>query len=196
MTDHDIRAVLKRELRAQYQGDVDTMIIEELGLRHGKTRVDVAVVNGYLHGFELKSDSDTLRRLESQARIYSDVLDRATLVVAPHHLDRAVQLVPCWWGISVADSDTGHIRLVQVRVASENPAPNALDVAKLLWRDEAVTILRELGGAKGVLSRPRRMIYARLAEIMPLDVLRARVRCQLRCRQDWRSVQRHMSDGD
>ena len=39
MTDHDIRAVLKRELRAQYQGDVDTMIIEELGLRHGKTRV-------------------------------------------------------------------------------------------------------------------------------------------------------------
>jgi hypothetical protein len=51
------------------------------GLDHGQVFVDVAVINGEIHGYELKSERDTLERLPRQVEVYSAVLGRATLVV-------------------------------------------------------------------------------------------------------------------
>ena len=78
------------------------MILNELGLRHGRCRVDVAVVNGSVHGNELKSDRDTLDRLSFQVQTYGKVLDRATLVVGERHAEKAIAMLPDWWGIKVA----------------------------------------------------------------------------------------------
>jgi hypothetical protein len=66
--DNLIRSALECDLRAQFQSDPETIILDELGLRHGAARVDIVVVNGNLIGFELKSDRDDLRRLPKQAR--------------------------------------------------------------------------------------------------------------------------------
>ena len=70
MSDACIRDALKRELLYEYKDDRQTVIIEELGVQHGTSRIDLAVVNGVLHGFELKSDRDTLTRLP----LYSCIL--------------------------------------------------------------------------------------------------------------------------
>ena len=74
MNDHQLRRALKSKVLARYAKDPDTRVVEELGLRHGLARVDVAVVNGIIHGYELKSDKDNLKRLPHQIQVYSSEL--------------------------------------------------------------------------------------------------------------------------
>ena len=187
-TDIEIRKALKENLAAAFLADPHTLILEELGLRHGATRVDMVVVNGCLHGFEVKSDRDSLKRLPRQVKMYSEVLDYATLVVGQRHADKAKPTIPNWWGFQAADRDQdGKVCLREVRQPMENPNPDKLAIAKLLWRDEAISFLEEIGAADGIRSKPRRVVYARLAEVVPVDALKFRVRRQLRSRTDWRS---------
>jgi len=97
--DFDIRAVLRSRLFLKQSDEADTVVIEELGLCRGQVRVDVVVVNGLLHGYEIKSDRDTLRRLGVQVKVYGKVFDQATLVVGDRHLAEALNIVPAWWGV-------------------------------------------------------------------------------------------------
>jgi hypothetical protein len=187
MKDLEIRTALRQKLSVLHGEDPETSIVEELGLRHGAIRVDLAVVNGILHGYELKSDSDRLDRLPRQCEAYGAVFDRMTLVVGRRLAKRAVEMVPEWWGIELAESDaTGRVQFATQRHSFENPAPEPLAIAKLLWRDEALSLLIELGQARGVLSKPRSHVYARLADVSELDFLRYRVRDRLRNRAGWR----------
>jgi hypothetical protein len=191
MRDVEMRAALKQKLHVSHQGETDTLIVEELGLRHGANRVDLAVVNGMLHGYELKSDRDTLNRLPRQCKTYNAVFDRMTLVVGPRLANRAIEMVPEWWGVELAEPDTtGRVLFATHREPLENPAPDPLAIAKLLWRDEALSLLIELGCARGVLSKPRSYVYARLAEVGELQFLQYRVRDRLRNRSDWRPAAR------
>ena len=188
MNDNDLRAALLRRLDRRHSRDPETLILQELGLRHGAARVDVAVVNGALHGYELKSDRDSLGRLPRQARVYSSVLDRVTLVAGRRHVDEAMDLVPKWWGVQVAEiGPRGGVLFSSLRRAKHNPSQDILAVAKLLWREEALELLHQVGAAKGFRSRPRAAIYARLAEVARSEEIRSRVRHQLRNRVGWRS---------
>ncbi len=178
MRDRDLRAALLRR----------ALILQELGLRHGAARVDVAVVNGLLHGYELKSDSDSLGRLARQAVVYGSVLDRVTLVVGQRHAEAATRMIPDWWGLQVAEmGPRGGVLFSSVRRTRNNPSQDVVAVAKLLWREEALKLLQQLGAAEGFMSKPRAAIYARLAEVADPDAIRARVRDRLRNRTGWRS---------
>lgn len=188
MNDYQIRTELRRLLDQRFSGDTETLILDELGLRHGAARIDIAVINGSLDGYEIKSDLDTLRRLPKQMSIYNSVLDRVTLVVGSRHVDSAMLIIPEWWGVNLAEAgQRGNIHFSDVRIPGSNPAPDPIAIAKLLWRDEALSILREEGAAAGFASKPRRIIYKRLAEALDLWSLRQRVRQQLRDRKGWRS---------
>jgi len=188
MKDQDIRRALMRGLRTRYQGDPQTLVLEELGLRHGSSRIDVAVVNGSLHGYELKSDRDTLDRLPRQCTTYSAIFDHVTLVTGPRLAKPALEMVPEWWGIELAEPcASGEVGFSAIRNPGDNPAPDSLAIAKLLWRQEALALLVELGQARGFLSKPRSHIYSKLAEVAEIGFLRYRVRDRLRNRADWRS---------
>ena len=76
MRDLDARTAIRRQLHAAHSADPDTRIVEEMGIWSGSVRIDIAVINGELSGFELKSDRDTLERLPNQADLYSRVFDR------------------------------------------------------------------------------------------------------------------------
>lgn len=196
MKDGHIRAALKFELSAHYRGDADTVFIDELGLRHGASRIDLVVVNGNLIGFELKSDRDTLKRLPRQARIYNSVFDAVTLVIGSRHAGQAVQMVPEWWGIKLAEvQPDDRVLLRELRPPGSNPSPEPLAIAKLLWRDEALEFLEELGQAKGLYSKPREVIYARLVAVADAEQIHSRVRRQLKDRVDWRPAGQRMSCG-
>lgn len=189
--DEQIRFLLKSYLRTLYSNDRETVILDELGLRHGYSRIDLVVVNGNLHGYEIKSDRDTLRRLPRQAATYNKVLDFVTLVTGQRHADHALSAAPEWWGIQLAErGGRGVIHFIDVRKPSGNPAPDKLAIAKLLWREEALNFLEELGAADGFRSKPRRFIYSRLVEVADIDCLRERVCDRLRSRKDWRSGER------
>ena len=196
MNDVHIRAALIRELLFQYKGDRETVIIEELGIQHGASRIDLAVVNGVLHGFELKSDRDTLTRLSEQAQAYGAVFDRVTLVVGERHVCRAVDVVPEWWGIRVARAEPDGLSFCDLKLPLNNPSLDPMSVVTLLWRDEALDYLDELGVAKGMRSKSRAEIYFKLVDKADFNYLRARVRRCLRERQDWRSAGTRLSCGD
>jgi hypothetical protein len=187
MNDSEIRGAVRQRLVRRYGGRPDTLILEELGLRHGASRVDLALINGHLEGFELKSEQDRLDRLPSQAAAYNSVLDRVTLVAAERHLKHAVEIVPEWWGVvSAYTARGGTVRLAPVRPARANPGVEPLALAKLLWRGEALRALEERGRAEGLRTARRAALYERLAGSLTLRELRDLVRSTLRSRTGWR----------
>jgi hypothetical protein len=186
MKDIDVRRALYRKVLDEHQSQVDTIVLDELGLCQGAARVDVAVVNGRIHGFEIKSQADTLGRLPQQAEVYCATLDQVTLVLHESHLDEAKALVPDWWGLKVATSGRrGAVHFHQHRVAKLNPHPDPVAIAGLLWAEEALAILTRHGMDRGVRSKPRKELYARLAERLPLETLRDEVRAALKQRHAW-----------
>lgn len=197
MKDFEIRTALKLRLSYRYAEDPSTRILDELGLRHGAARIDIAVINGLIHGFELKSDFDTLQRLPSQVDIYNSVLDQITLVVGHRHIEHATRLIPEWWGIQLVEPGVrGGVCFIEVRKPQENICQEILAISKLLWREEALSLLEEAGQAEGVRSKPRAKIYEKLIESVEADLIRCRVRHHLRTRINWRFVEQRMSNDD
>ena len=177
MNDKQIRVALRNKVFRHYRLTPSALVLEEVGIRHGAARVDFLVVNGLLHGFELKSDRDNLSRLENQIQIFSSVLDRVTLVVGYRLVDKALRMVPEWWGVKLANlGKRGAIHFRDARTPKNNPCVEKEAVVKLLWQDQALQVLEELGADVGVRSKTRKEIYARLAECADLDLIRAKVR--------------------
>lgn len=185
--DRDVRAAVFRKVLAEHVADPNVLVVEELGLQHGLCRVDIAVVNGFLHGYELKSDADTLERLPAQVEAYSKAMDRATLVVGEHHLWAAESILPPWWGIKVASvGKRGAVSIETHRAVGANPSVSAFHVAHLLWRPEVTKILEERGVEKRRLRGNRRELYEIAAALVPLSELRQLVRESLKTRTTWR----------
>lgn len=57
-------------------------------------RVDIAVANGSLLGFEIKSEFDSLERLEGQVKLYLERFDKVFVVCAPKFTKKVVKLLP------------------------------------------------------------------------------------------------------
>ncbi len=183
-----IREALVSKLKEEYVAQSDYRVIPELGLCHGAARIDVAVVNGVLHGFEIKSDRDTLLRLPEQREAYNSVFDKVTLVVGSRHFVDAFKIIPDWWGVEIAHtSENGGIFFNTIREAKNNPAQDNKSIARLLWRHEALDLLESIGKADGIRSKPREVIYARIAESVELEPLKKHVRSVLQSsREGWR----------
>ncbi|HDY68838.1 MAG TPA: hypothetical protein ENH85_13735 [Candidatus Scalindua sp.] len=185
-----LRNVLDRDLwGCCSESGLPTKIFEELGVQHGAARIDIAVINGVMHGYEIKSDSDTLERLPEQTKEFSAVFDKLTLVVGKRHLYDAINIVPDWWGIIVAKIDAnGKVFFQTIREAEDNQDQVGVSLARLLWKEEALQILEEQNKAKGVRSKPREFIYQRLANVLDAETLKEKVRDTLLVsREDWRS---------
>ncbi len=180
--DPEIRGALARELRRSRVLAGHAVAVQELGLCRSEVLVDVAVVNGRLHGFEIKSDFDTLRRLEGQARTYGLVLDRATLVVGARHLERARSLVPDWWGLMLVEGDGPKPAVSSIRPPADNPARCARALAELLWMNETRVLLERRGAIRGCSGKPRRVLWDRLCEVYSLREIASFVRAQLKVR--------------
>ncbi|WP_131739354.1 sce7726 family protein [Actinomadura roseirufa] len=187
--ERQLRQSLLTLLEDRHRDDADTVIRHEMGLCSGARRVDLAVINGDLAGFEIKSDQDTLERLAGQAADYGRVLDRVTLVTTDRYLAHAAVLVPEWWGLVRAvpadREEAGTVELSEVRAAGVNTGQEPFAVAQLLWRDEALAILRARDQHKGVQRERRWLVWERLAAVVPLPELRRLVCAQLRARRTW-----------
>jgi len=186
--DREIRDVLLADLHESHADDDDVVLVEELGLCRGEVRVDVTVVNGTLHGYEIKSDRDSLRRLGRQVALYSAVLDRATLVVGERHLLDAANVVPAWWEILRANVTLAGLVLTQLRPGQVNESRDRRALVELLWLDDALSLLAARNAVRGVRSKPRRDVWNRVCEIYDVDEIAAAVRQRLKARLVRRSA--------
>jgi len=183
-----IRSALKEVLKKKHARDKELRIIDELGVKHGSVRIDIAVINGIMHGYEIKSDRDTLARLPEQMAEFNTVFDQLTLVVGKQHLYQAIHIVPDWWGITIARINAkGKVIFQTIREPEDNKEQDKVSMARLLWREEALRILEEHDQAYGIRSKPREFVYQRLADILETDILKEKVRKTLLIpRKDWR----------
>lgn len=189
LNDNDIRVALRSELMALCENEPGTFVLDEFAIGHGAARIDIAVINSRLKAFEIKSDEDTLERLPYQARFYNAVFDQVTLVVGYRHAYEALRIVPNWWGVKLAGKlPDGSVEIAEARQPRANPSVDALSIAELLWRAEALHILEGLHCADGVRSKPRATVYRRLVEVMDTDGVRNVVCDKLKKRKDWRSA--------
>src|ERR1700741_2474909 len=151
MRDLEIRRRLRSQLEVEFGDDPTTLIIDELGVCCGRVRADMAVVNGELKGFEIKSDRDSLSRLRAQMSDYCKVFDTVSLVVGRKHFAQASELVPGWWGIQIAVGDpASEPQIVRFREEEANPEPDPMSIAQLIWRDEAFELLKTHGIHSGL----------------------------------------------
>ena len=185
MTDNDLRQAVKKRLQRSISRKPNAKLLEELSVHHGSARIDLAVLDKILHGYELKSDSDTLERLPDQVRLFNAVFDKVTLVVGYKHAYSAFQMIPDWWGVQLAHTGTrSAIRISDARAARKNPTQDPASLAALLWREEALMLLARIETLDGYKSKRRLEIYRRLSEVSDLDTIRKFVIQRLRLRKD------------
>lgn len=180
--DAEIRLVLRSLLSKRHPPTSRTVFIEELGLCRGQVRVDLSVVNGQLHGYEIKSDRDSLRRLYSQVELYGKVFDRATLVVGERHLTAGFENVPDWWGVILAYRSAIGLEVKTMRSPLPNPRRDARALVELLWLDNALALLDKRDAARGFRGKARWIVWDRVCEVCDINEIARAVRTQLKAR--------------
>jgi hypothetical protein len=193
--DSEIRSILRAQLLKKHASKSRTVFIEELGLCRGQVRVDLSVVNGLLHGYEIKSDRDSLRRLSGQVDLYGKVFDRATLVVGERHLAEALDSVPEWWGVLLARRSAKGLQLKTMRSSRSNPKKNPRALVELLWLDDALAMLEERDAARGYRGKARWIVWDRVCELCSLNEIAKAVRTQLKARATKRVPAQPLRDG-
>ena len=175
--DRSIRSHLRWRLERATADLEATAVVDELSVCSGIARVDLAVLNGALHGFEIKSERDTLARLHSQSQFFSEVVDYMTLVVVDRFVPEATAIV---------HFDT-------IRDCAPNPHVSVLPFLEFLWRDEAYNLALETGVASGLKAASKSKLYRRLAERVPWKVLHHSVLDKLRTRVSSSPFEPHTS---
>jgi len=194
-----LRNVLEKDLQKHsLESKQPVKIFEEFGVQHGIARIDIAIINDIIHGYEIKSDKDTLDRLSKQMNEYNAVFDKITLIVGRRYLYSAINMIPDWWGIKVAKIDNKNkVVFYNIREAEKNPEQIGIYIARLLWREEALRILEEKNKAKGFRSKSRDLIYKRLVSILDIETLKEQVKYTLLfSRKNWRSDVQLVPGGD
>jgi len=190
VTDSDIRRSAHRQLFRDHHTAPGTLVVDELGLRHGSARADIAIVNGRLVAYEIKSERDSLHRLKNQVAAYDAIFDNITIIVGPKHERRVAQRIPRHWGIIIAQrGKLGAVRFEFQRKARMNRRIDLFAIAQLLWRTEVMGLLQSTGVSNQLLRQPRTALYRHLVSSMPAQTLKAAVRNCLRTRRNWRCPQ-------
>ncbi len=143
MKDPCIRQLLRDTELLHFFEDANSKVVQELSLPVAKARIDVAVINGSLHGYEIKSASDTLKRLPSQVEAYSKVFDYLSIVTENKYHEKILSSVPSWIGIFICYEKKGIKTIKQLRKPKLNKSKESFFLAKLLWRDEIIDTLIE-----------------------------------------------------
>lgn len=185
LKDYDMRPILINKINKQNLMH-NFRIIEELSVCDGGARVDLAVANGRLIGYEIKSDADSLDRLENQIDCYNKTFDRIIIVVGEKFKDGISAHIPDYWGIYViSKKNDSSPSFFVVRPAKANPNVDKGSLLSLLWKNEIYSILRSKnisGLSKLNLRNLRSIAESKLTK----SEIRNYTRETLKLRTEWR----------
>lgn len=182
MRDHCIREVLKKTILSDHLEDSQTKIVEELDLPVSGARIDIAVINGHFHGYEIKGSNDTLQRLPRQLLAYANVFDYLTVVTEIKYYKKVVQLVPDWVSVALCDSNQG-VQILKEGFLNQNK--KSFFIAKLLWKEELFKILQ----TKNIKFRKADrnwLLCESVANNFSVEEVSELARMQLKSRVNWR----------
>jgi hypothetical protein len=181
MKDLEIRQVLHSYLCKTNEKFKDSIIVDELNLCNGLARIDVAVINGILHGFEIKSEEDNLTRLPNQVKYYNKSLEKITVAINPFHLESILNFIPYWWGILIIDENIN-----EFRPAAYNPIIESNSLLQLLWKEELLYLLDKYK-IEFKKNLNRKIMGEIIAGKLNVDNISQEVRELLKSRKNWRN---------
>mgnify|MGYP003293590024 FL=1 len=162
-------------------------IFEELCI--AKSRADAILVReNCLIGFEIKSDRDSLERLESQVKNYSKFCNLCYIVTGNKHIDKITEYVPETYGIiKIFYDENKKLSLEIVREATRKPKEALKRKLKhqlsLLWRPEIVSIAKA-NKVKPISGKSKPKIATMLVEQVPFDILQGAI-CEALMERDY-----------
>jgi hypothetical protein len=118
-------------------------IIEELHVHNGNAIADVVALYKEAHCFEIKGDSDKIERVIKQGHYYNLSFRKITLVTTIKHLDKAIDILPEFWGIMVAKRKNGKVLLKHIRKTKNNPDFNKSLALLTLWKSEMLNLIEQ-----------------------------------------------------
>jgi hypothetical protein len=164
----------------------NTLIVDELAVCERAARVDIAVINGHLHAYEIKSAKDNLKRLAKQIREYSRIFDHVTVVTTKDHLEGVISIVPAWCGIMVIEPNPPSAFTVH-RVDGINPEVDCHSLAMLLWKDELHALTSGIEMRTGLKNKSRAHLAECFSSMLPTRAVARAVRETLKQRNTWRA---------
>ena len=138
--DVDLRLMLLNHLNRAFAGD-DYFLASEARYGTADRRADVLVVAAATHAYEIKSDVDSLARLNEQILDYRKCFDYVTVVTTTKHLAVARELSSRSVGLMIEKGDA----LVPLRRAKLNKRLDRLSLVKLCSRRALLNITNQRG---------------------------------------------------
>lgn len=129
--------------------------------RVGKCKADVAIFNGTATVYEIKSERDSLSRLERQIASYRDVFAKVYVIAGENHVDAVFNAVPSDVGVMKLSS---RLTISRLRDALDQPErTNPATIFDSIRLNEAVKILESNG--VDLPSVPNTQLYSALREL-------------------------------
>lgn len=184
--ENDVRQALVRSLSRRIT-TTSHLLVPEVDIRWSvPARIDLLLVSDKIHGFEIKSDSDSLARLHRQVDAYNAVVQRAIVVVGARHIEAVWHQVPIWWAVWTAKRLNDQVVIKVARMARSNPNVDPLAVTSFMSRAFIVEALRN-HGVHGLSALPvdslREELVARLG---PRATIRLARQSMIQ-RRDWQN---------
>lgn len=138
LRDKEIRAALVDHLMKR--SPKPARVIEELTIDNGNAIADVVACYREMHCYEIKGQTDNVRRLLAQSEFYSQSFPKLTLVTTENHIKWAEAHVPEHWGLMLAKENGGRVVLSYVRKAGANSNFSKQKALLMLWKAELTAI--------------------------------------------------------
>ena len=122
-------------------------ICHEQTFHNGKVVADlVTASNGGLHIYEIKGDSDNIERIVRQSFYYNKCAPKLTLVTTKKHAQKALNLLPEFWGLIIADNSKERVSLRYIRKSKNNHEFSKKTALLTLWKSELTAAYRNSVG--------------------------------------------------
>jgi hypothetical protein len=111
--------------------------------RVGSCKADTVILNGTSTVYEIKSERDSLSRLENQISSYQDVFAKVNVIVGRNHLNLVLSSVPTEAGVLLLND---RFQISTIREAMDSPGKTKPDsIFDSIRLDEAKKILKLYG---------------------------------------------------
>lgn len=138
LRDKEIRIALVQHLMKR--SPKPARVLEELTIDNGNAIADVVACYREMHCYEIKGQTDNVRRLLAQSEFYSKSFPKLTLVTTENHIKWAAVHAPEHWGLLLVKEQRGRVVLSYVRKAGTNSSFCKQKALLMLWKAELTAI--------------------------------------------------------
>lgn len=148
----------------------DAVLINEMVIANWNRRADIAVANGRLYAYEIKSDLDNLDRLGGQVSAYLDRFDKVTVVTTAKFALTIAAQMPRQVEIWEASGNRESVSLRVVRRGRTKEINSRRMLCGFLLKSELLTLLRACRTSAP--SDATRQLLIQLTQDVPIKNLR------------------------